>query len=72
VIRDQRLEAGELAGEIFRDQPEERVWDFVGTWAHTAEMRSTARLPRALARFGLLPWNDVPALPIRPAPELSA
>ncbi len=37
-----------------------------GEWAHTAEMRSTRRLPRALARFGLLPWRDVPR-PDRPA-----
>jgi pimeloyl-ACP methyl ester carboxylesterase len=70
VIRDQRLETGELAGEISRDRPDERVWDFVGAWSHTAEMRSTALLPRALARFGLLPWNDVPALPVRPARSL--
>ena len=34
-----------------------------GEWAHTAEMRATRRLPRALARFGLLPWQDVPPLP---------
>jgi hypothetical protein len=72
VIRDQRLEIGELALELIRGRPEEKVWDFDGQWAHTAEMRATARLPRALARFGLLPWSDVPALPVRPAPELNA
>jgi hypothetical protein len=26
-----------------------------GTWAHTAELRASRRLPFALARFGLLP-----------------
>jgi hypothetical protein len=26
-------------------------------------MRADRRLPRALARFGLLPWKDAPALP---------
>jgi pimeloyl-ACP methyl ester carboxylesterase len=68
IIRDQRLEAGALAAELIRDDPEEKVWDFSGRWAHTAEMQSTRRLPRALARFGLLPWRDVPPL-VRPAPE---
>ena len=72
VIRDQRLETGELALELLHDHPEEKVWDFSGEWSHTAEMRATARLLRALARFGLLPWSDVPALPVRPAPELNA
>jgi hypothetical protein len=72
VIRDQRLETGELALALLHDHPEEKVWDFNGDWSHTAEMRATARLPRALARFGLLPWSDVPALPVRPAPALDA
>ena len=63
VIADQRVETGRLATEILRDRPDARVWDFAGTWAHTAEMRSGRRLPRALARFGLLPWRDVPPLP---------
>jgi hypothetical protein len=31
-------------------------------------MRWNRRLPRALARFGLLPWTDVPPLvPARPS-----
>ncbi|HST17707.1 MAG TPA: prolyl oligopeptidase family serine peptidase [Gaiellaceae bacterium] len=71
VIRDQRLEAGALADQVYRDRPDEKVWEFTGEWAHTAEMRSTRRLPRALARFGLLPWRDVPPLgrrAVRPAP----
>jgi hypothetical protein len=46
------------------------VWDFEGDWQHTAEMRPMRRLPRALARFGLLPWADVPPLnPVTPAPS---
>ena len=28
---------------------------FVGAWEHTEAMRSEAKLPTALARFGLLP-----------------
>ena len=63
IIRDQRLETDELALAIDRDDEHERLWDFHGDWSHTAEMRANRRLPRALARFGLLPWRDVPALP---------
>jgi hypothetical protein len=63
VIADQPAETGALATQILGDRPDERIWDFAGEWAHTAEMRATRRLPRALARFGLLPWQDVPPLP---------
>ncbi|MGN6799954.1 MAG: alpha/beta hydrolase family protein, partial [Gaiellaceae bacterium] len=63
IIRDQRLETNELAVAIDRAVRHERLWDFHGDWSHTAEMRSDRRLPRALARFGLLPWRDAPALP---------
>jgi hypothetical protein len=75
VIRDQRFEAGALADQLYRDRPDEKVWDFTGEWAHTAEMQSTRRLPRALARFGLLPWRDVRPLgrrAVRPAPAQPA
>jgi pimeloyl-ACP methyl ester carboxylesterase len=73
VITDQRLEAGRLSAEILALRPDARVWEFKGTWAHTAEMRSWRRLPRALARFGLLPWRDVPPLSTAPrrAPVLT-
>jgi pimeloyl-ACP methyl ester carboxylesterase len=74
VIVDQRQETGRLAAELLADHPTAPVWDFSGDWVHTAEMRSTRRLPRALARFGLLPWRDVPPLdgvPTR-APRLPA
>jgi pimeloyl-ACP methyl ester carboxylesterase len=63
IIRDQRLETNELAVAIDRDDEHGRLWDFHGDWSHTAEMRSARRLPRALARFGLLPWQDAPAVP---------
>jgi pimeloyl-ACP methyl ester carboxylesterase len=62
IIRDQRLETNELAVAIDRDDEHERLWDFHGDWSHTAEMRWNRRLPRALARFGLLPWSDAPAV----------
>jgi pimeloyl-ACP methyl ester carboxylesterase len=70
VISDQVSETGKLANEIRALNPAAKVWDFEGDWFHTAEMRANRRLPRALARFGLLPWADVPALPpVRPAPS---
>jgi pimeloyl-ACP methyl ester carboxylesterase len=69
VIADQYSEAGALCDEIKRINPYAPLWEFEGEWAHTAEMRSNRRLPRALARFHLLPWRDVPMLPetVRPA-----
>ena len=65
IIRDQRLETAELATAIDRADEHERLWDFHGNWSHTAEMQADRRLPRALARFGLLPWKDAPAVPAR-------
>jgi pimeloyl-ACP methyl ester carboxylesterase len=62
VIADQTVETGLLATELLVRRPDAHVWNFVGDWAHTAEMRAGRRLPRALARFGLLPWRDVPPL----------
>ncbi|HEV8104230.1 MAG TPA: prolyl oligopeptidase family serine peptidase, partial [Gaiellaceae bacterium] len=63
VITDQYSEAGALSTELQRANPRLKLWEFEGEWAHTAEMRSRRRLPRALARFGLLPWPDVPRTP---------
>lgn len=65
VIVDQRVETGGLYDLIHGVNPRDRVWDFEGEWAHTAEMQPTRRMPRALARFGLLPWSDVPRVPRR-------
>jgi hypothetical protein len=62
VIADQYSESGALSDEIKRANPRAKLWEFEGEWAHTAEMRSRGRLPRALARFGLLPWRDAPSL----------
>lgn len=70
VISDQLHETQALASEIREINPAARVWDFHGDWLHTAEMRPMRRLPRALARFGLLPWSDVPPLaPATPEPS---
>lgn len=62
IISDQRWETGALADRIRALNPHARLWDFRGEWRHTAEMWPDRRLPRALARFGLLPWSKVPPL----------
>lgn len=63
IISDQVHEAGLLAADVLSVNPHAKLWDFEGQWRHTAEMQSNRRLPRALARFGLLPWADIPPLP---------
>jgi pimeloyl-ACP methyl ester carboxylesterase len=74
IISDESSEAGALSNEIYRLNPKARLWEFRGEWNHTAEMQADRRLPRALARFGLLPWADVPrhVERIRRAPSLPA
>jgi dienelactone hydrolase len=70
VISDQRRETEALADAILALNPAAHVAVFHGDWLHTAEMRPMRRLPRALARFGLLPWFDVPPLkPVRLSPS---
>lgn len=70
IIRDQRIETGRLASSISRlGQRDLKLWDFHGTWRHTAEMRWNRRLPAALARFGLLPWRIVRILAAHPFPH---
>ncbi len=54
IVADQNAESGQLYRDIVRLNPRAPVEEFVGTWAHTAEMRAGNRLPFALARFGLL------------------
>ena len=71
VIADQRVETGELASTLLDAHPDAHVWDFAGDWAHTAEMRANRRLPRALARFGLLPWRDAPSVSSAPGAALA-
>lgn len=70
IIVDQIHETQALADAILALNPEADVAVFHGDWLHTAEMQPMRRLPRALARFGLLPGFDVPPLPpIRPSPS---
>jgi poly(3-hydroxybutyrate) depolymerase len=58
IVVDQAQESGRLYREIRRLNPTAPVQEFVGTWAHTAEMRAGTRLPIALRLFHLLPPTD--------------
>jgi poly(3-hydroxybutyrate) depolymerase len=55
IVADGSHESGLLYRQIERLNSRAPVVEFVGRWRHTAEMRSTARLPSALRIFGLLP-----------------
>jgi poly(3-hydroxybutyrate) depolymerase len=55
IVVDQAQESGRLYRDIERLNPKAPVQQFVGTWAHTAEMRAATRLPIALGLFDLLP-----------------
>jgi pimeloyl-ACP methyl ester carboxylesterase len=52
IVVDERAQSGRLYREIERLNSRAPVAEFVGAWAHTAELRT--RLPLALERFGLL------------------
>lgn len=54
IVRNQQEQSGELFQLIKQINPKAAIERFVGSWAHTAEMRSTSRLPFALAELGLL------------------
>lgn len=55
IVADHAQEAQLLYRDIKRANPAAPVREYVGTWAHTAEMRATTRLPIALGLFQLLP-----------------
>jgi poly(3-hydroxybutyrate) depolymerase len=55
IVVDQARQSGLLYRLILAFRPRASVRAFVGTWAHTAEMRWFRRLPFALRLFGLLP-----------------
>lgn len=54
IVVDQTTESGRLFRAIERAHPRAPVSQVVGAWAHSSEMRPTARLPEALWRFGLI------------------
>ncbi len=55
IIVDSTRQSQRLLLELRRLNPSAPVDGIVGSWAHTAEMRASSRMPFALARFGLLP-----------------
>jgi dipeptidyl aminopeptidase/acylaminoacyl peptidase len=63
VVRDPRTQSGRLLAELQRLEPAAPVSGIEGDWAHTHEFRSTALLPDALARFGLMPPQRTPSVP---------
>jgi pimeloyl-ACP methyl ester carboxylesterase len=63
IIRDPRIQSGRLLAELRRLGPTAPVSGIEGDWAHTHEFRSTALLPDALARFGLMPPPRTPSAP---------
>jgi len=54
IVVDGATQSGLLYRAIKRINPRAPVTEVVGTWHHTAEMRTLRRLPLALARIGLL------------------
>ena len=62
TVADQVGESGLLYRDIKRLNPAAPVTQFVGTWAHTTEMKAHGYLPFALSGFGLLPPRAAPAL----------
>lgn len=55
IVLDQRRQTGALYRYIKAINPYAPVQAYVGYWNHSVEMRAKARLPAALAAFGLLP-----------------
>jgi pimeloyl-ACP methyl ester carboxylesterase len=58
IIRNQRQESGRLYRAIVAANPEAPVAKYVGTWAHSAEMHATARLPLALVELKLIKLDE--------------
>jgi pimeloyl-ACP methyl ester carboxylesterase len=63
IVADQRHQSGALVRRIRLLNPCAPVAAYLGTWAHSHEMRSTALLPVALAGFDLLPPEDAASPP---------
>jgi poly(3-hydroxybutyrate) depolymerase len=55
IVIDQEHQSGTLFRTLRRLGPCAPLTAYIGSWRHSTEMRSTALLPLALIRFGLLP-----------------
>jgi poly(3-hydroxybutyrate) depolymerase len=58
IVTDQEQESGLLYRDIKRLNRDAPVTQYVGTWAHTTEMKRHGYLQFALAQFGLAPATD--------------
>jgi poly(3-hydroxybutyrate) depolymerase len=58
IVVDQQQESGRLYRAILAANPEAPVTSYVGTWAHSAEMHATARLPLALVKLKLITLDE--------------
>jgi poly(3-hydroxybutyrate) depolymerase len=54
VVRNQAMESGRLYRAIEHLNPRAPVYQYVGSWDHSAEMRPMAKLPLALVELGLI------------------
>ena len=60
IVTNQASQSGALFTTLRNLNPQAPISEYVGSWAHSTEMRSTALLPIALAGFGLLPAQPLP------------
>jgi pimeloyl-ACP methyl ester carboxylesterase len=58
IVVDQQQESGRLFRAILDVNPHAPVTSYVGTWAHSAEMHATARLPLALVKLKLIKLDE--------------
>jgi pimeloyl-ACP methyl ester carboxylesterase len=58
VIRNQYAESGGLYRRIEQIDPDASVYQIVGTWSHSAEMRPMTQLPAALVAVGLIQMDS--------------
>src|SRR5437867_5381594 len=74
IVDDQEHESGLLYRDIKRLNPQAPARQYVGTWAHTTEMKRHGYLQFALAQFGLAPPTNQqppagePSAPLRGIP----
>ena len=58
IVSDQNAESGALYRAIKRINPKAPLTKYVGTWAHSREMRPLTRLPLLLIHFGLIELDE--------------
>ena len=74
IVVDPDRQSRRLLAELRRWNPLAPIEGVEGSWVHTAEMRASARLPYALARFALMPdafdgrWG-IDGARVSPAPD---